>query len=80
MSLPKPCARTTLGERKSGEQVNLERALRLQDRLGGHLVLAHVDEVGTISGWKDEGTSTRMQVTLSEKARRYIAYKGSVAR
>ncbi len=71
--------RTTLGERKSGEQVNLERALRLQDRLGGHLVLAHVDEVGIISGWKDEGTSTRMQVTLSEKARRYIAYKGSVA-
>lgn len=71
--------RTTLGERKSGEPVNLERALRLQDRLGGHLVLAHVDEVGTISGWKDEGTSTRMQVTLSEKAKRYIAYKGSVA-
>ena len=71
--------RTTLGERKHGEQVNLERALRLQDRLGGHLVLAHVDEVGTISGWKDEGTSTRMQVTLSEKAKRYIAYKGSVA-
>ena len=71
--------RTTLGERKSGEQVNLERALRLQDRLGGHLVLGHVDEVGTISGWKDEGTSTRMQVTLSEQARRYIAYKGSIA-
>ncbi len=71
--------RTTLGERQSGEQVNLERALRLQDRLGGHLVLGHVDEVGTISGWKEEGTSTRMQVTLSEQARRYIAYKGSIA-
>ena len=71
--------RTTLGERQSGEQVNLERALRLQDRLGGHLVLGHVDEVGTISGWKDEGTSTRMQVTLSEQARRYVAYKGSIA-
>ena len=37
--------RTTLGERKIGEQVNLERSLRLSDRLGGHLVLGHVDEV-----------------------------------
>lgn len=71
--------RTTLGERKAGEQVNLERALRLQDRLGGHLVLGHVDEVATISEWKDEGTSSCMRVTLSGKARRYIAYKGSVA-
>ena len=40
--------RTTLGERLVGEQVNLERSLRLSDRLGGHLVLGHVDEVATI--------------------------------
>ncbi len=71
--------RTTLAERKTGEQVNLERALRLKDRLGGHLVLGHVDEVATISGWKDEGTSSCMQVSLSEKAIRYVAYKGSIA-
>ena len=48
--------RTTLGERKVGEQVNLERSLRLSDRLGGHLVLGHVDEVATIRSWTDEGT------------------------
>ena len=70
--------RTTLGERKVGEQVNLERSLRLSDRLGGHLVLGHVDEVATISGWKDEGDASLMRVTMSGNIRRYIAYKGSV--
>ena len=70
--------RTTLGERKVGERVNLERSLRLSDRLGGHLVLGHVDEVATIAGWKDEGDASLMQVTMSSNIRRYIAYKGSV--
>ena len=70
--------RTTLGERKIGEQVNLERSLRLSDRLGGHLVLGHVDEVATICAWKDEGDASLMRVTLSDNTRRYITYKGSV--
>ena len=70
--------RTTLGERRVGEQVNLERSLRLSDRLGGHLVLGHVDEVATICGWKDEGDASLMQVTMSDNIRRYIAYKGSI--
>ena len=70
--------RTTLGERKVSEQVNLERSLRLSDRLGGHLVLGHVDEVATICAWKDEGDASLMQVTMSSNIRRYIAYKGSV--
>ena len=70
--------RTTLGERKVADQVNLERPLRLSDRLGGHLVLGHVDEVATISGWKDEGDASLMRVTMSSNIRRYIAYKGSV--
>ena len=70
--------RTTLGERIVGEQVNLERSLRLSDRLGGHLVLGHVDEVATICGWKDEGDASLMQVTMSDNIRRYIAYKGSI--
>lgn len=70
--------RTTLGERKVGDQVNLERPLRLNDRLGGHLVLGHVDEVATISGWKDEGDASLMRVTMRSNLRRYIAYKGSV--
>ena len=70
--------RTTLGERLVGEQVNLERSLRLSDRLGGHLVLGHVDEVATICTWKDEGDASLMQVTMSNNIRRYIAYKGSI--
>ena len=70
--------RTTLGERKVSEQVNLERSLRLSDRLGGHLVLGHVDEVATICSWKDEGDASLMQVTISDNIRRYITYKGSV--
>lgn len=70
--------RTTLGERKVGDPVNLERSLRLSDRLGGHLVLGHVDEVATICGWKDEGDASLMQVTISSSTKPYIAYKGSV--
>ena len=70
--------RTTLGERKAGDPVNLERPLRLSDRLGGHLVLGHVDEVATICGWKDEGDASLMQVTISSATKPYIAYKGSV--
>ena len=70
--------RTTLGERKIGERVNLERSLRLSDRLGGHLVLGHVDEVATIRSWKDEGDASVMQVTMSRTTKPYIAYKGSI--
>ena len=73
------CHRTTLRNCKIDTKVNLERSLRLGDRIGGHLVLGHVDEVATISDWKDEGSSSRMQVTASPKVKPYIAYKGSIA-
>ncbi len=73
------CRRTTLRDCKVGTLVNLERSLRLGDRIGGHLVLGHVDEVATISDWKDEGSSSRMQVAVSPKVKPYIAYKGSIA-
>ena len=67
-----------MGSLKPGDPVNLENPLRLADRLGGHLVLGHVDEVGTISSWQDEGTSSLMRVSISEEAIRYVVYKGSV--
>ena len=70
--------RTTLGERKVGEHVNLERSLRLSDRLGGHLVLGHVDEVATIRSWKDEGDASVMQISMSRITKPYVAYKGSI--
>lgn len=73
------CRRTTLRSCKVGTQVNLERSLRLEDRLGGHLVLGHIDEVATITAWKHEGTSVIMGVTVGESVKPYIAYKGSIS-
>ena len=52
--------RTTLGTKNPHEQVNLERALRINDRLGGHLVTGHVDEVGTIVSVVPEGVLRRL--------------------
>ncbi|MBC8232869.1 riboflavin synthase [bacterium] len=75
---PETLRRTNLGELKNGDKVNLERSLRLQDRLGGHIVLGHVDEVGVISRLQSEDSATLMQVTVSNEAMRYIVFKGSV--
>jgi riboflavin synthase len=55
--------RTTLGEKEVGSRLNLERALRANARLGGHIVQGHVDGVGTIESIRDEGES--WWVTLS---------------
>jgi len=73
------CRRTTFRSCKVGMQVNLERSLQLGDRFGGHIVLGHVDEIATITGWENEGSSVIMQVTVSSKVKPYIAYKGSIA-
>jgi riboflavin synthase len=70
--------RTTLGTKKPHEGVNLERALRLSDRLGGHLVTGHVDEVGTIGSIVPEGSAWKITITVSPKTTRYVVEKGSV--
>ena len=70
--------RTTLGDRSLGDGVNLERSLRLNSRLGGHIVLGHVDDVGVISGWQDEGDSSMMRVSASPDVMRYVVFKGSI--
>ena len=69
---------TNLGNLKVGSLVNLERSVRLVDRVNGHLVQGHVDEVGKIIGWKDEGDSSLMRVSISQKSMPYIVYKGSI--
>ena len=69
---------TNLGNLKVGAPVNLERSVRLVDRVNGHLVQGHVDEVGKIIGWKDEGDSSLMRVSISLKSMPYIVYKGSI--
>ncbi|MDE0043635.1 MAG: riboflavin synthase [Candidatus Poribacteria bacterium] len=70
--------RTTLGNRDQGDGVNLERSLQLNSRLGGHIVLGHVDDVGVISGWRDEGDSSMMRVSASPDVMRYVVFKGSI--
>ncbi len=70
---------TNLGELKIGARVNLERALQLSARIGGHLVTGHVDAVGRIREKKHEGNSWRVVIEAPETALRYIIKKGSVA-
>lgn len=72
-------ARTTLGELKPADPVNLERALTLSDRLGGHLVLGHVDGTTTITGRRQQGRSITITFRASEDLLLYIVEKGSVA-
>ncbi|MDY0041026.1 MAG: riboflavin synthase [Desulforhabdus sp.] len=71
--------RTTLGRKPTGSRLNLERALRLGDRLGGHLVSGHVDGIGTLLDRVREGRSRRLFFQVSEELARYIVEKGSVA-
>jgi riboflavin synthase len=61
-----------------GAAVNLEKALRLSDRLGGHLVTGHVDGVGTVTEFKPEGESWRLGVEAPSPLARFIARKGSI--
>jgi riboflavin synthase len=72
-------SRTTLGLLKQGDLVNLERALRLTDRLGGHLVLGHVDDVGKILKKASRNNSWLLKIEVLETLSRYIIEKGSVA-
>jgi riboflavin synthase len=71
--------RTTLGEWTEGTPVNLERALRLGDELGGHLVSGHVDGVAQLVERRPEGDSIRFTIEAPAELARYIAPKGSVA-
>lgn len=69
---------TTLHKLQPGSQVNLEKALTLNTRLGGHLVSGHVDGVGRIVQRKDDGRSVRFIVEAPDELARYIAHKGSI--
>jgi riboflavin synthase len=71
--------RTALGALRPGDRVNLERALRLGDRLGGHLVQGHVDATGRVAAARAEGESAVLRVAAPEQVMRYVVEKGSVA-
>lgn len=70
---------TTLGDWRVGQRVNLERALRVGDELGGHFVFGHVDAVATVHSVTPEGESRRIVFEAPAALARYFAPKGSVA-
>jgi riboflavin synthase len=70
---------TTLAAVKAGQQVNLERALRLGDRLGGHMVSGHIDTVATLSDRRNDGNAQRLTFALEATFNRFLVEKGSVA-
>ncbi len=81
---PETLARTTLGERAAGGsaggmRVNLERSVRLGERLGGHLVQGHVDGIGIVEGVRPEGSGRRIRVTLPADLEDCVVMKGSIA-
>lgn len=72
-------ARSSLGSLKTGSRVNLERAMPLNGRFGGHIVSGHIDGTGTISAVKKEDIATWYEIKTAPKIMRYILEKGSVA-
>ena len=76
---PETLQRTILGQAQIGDRVNLERALRLSDRLDGHLVSGHVDGIGTILNRTILANAILITVTVPSSLTRYMIEKGSVA-
>jgi riboflavin synthase len=72
-------ARSSLGQLRVGSPVNLELALRVTDRLGGHVVQGHVDGVGSVRAVREEGFSRVLEIDLEAQLLRYLVEKGSVA-
>jgi riboflavin synthase len=70
---------TNLGDLKNGAKVNLERALQLSSRIGGHLVSGHVDAIGRIRNKREEGNGWRIFFDGPEAVLRYVIKKGSIA-
>jgi riboflavin synthase len=72
-------SRTTLGSVDKGDEVNLERALTWGERIGGHLVMGHVDAVAMVSNVVTKGIALEVELSLPEPVRPFVAAKGSVA-
>ncbi len=77
--VPETLSRTTLGRRRPGDPVNLERSLRLGELVGGHLILGHVDGVGRISRLRPVGGQVELAVEVSSELTGQMLAKGSVA-
>ncbi|MBC2580820.1 riboflavin synthase [Clostridium sp. DJ247] len=71
--------RSNLKELSSGDEINLERALKLGDRLGGHIVSGHIDGTGTIINFENEDNAVWITIEASQDILKYIVEKGSIA-
>lgn len=71
-------SRTARGQWETGRRLNLERAMKLGDELGGHIVTGHVDGVGAVTGLRREGDSTRLSISAPKDIAPFLAPKGSV--
>ena len=69
---------SSLAEARSGTPVNLELAMRLSDRLGGHMVQGHVDGVGTVRSVAPDGFARRIEIEAGDDLLRYMVHKGSI--
>jgi riboflavin synthase len=76
---PETLATSTFDKAKQGDRLNLERAMRLSDRIDGHLVLGHVDGIGIIENQEKLGNAVGVTVGVPEALSRYMIHKGSVA-
>ena len=70
---------TTLGELEPGSRVNLELALRAEDRLGGHVVQGHVDGTATVASVSEDGFARRVRIELPDELLPYVVERGSIA-
>ncbi|MCY4530065.1 MAG: riboflavin synthase [Chloroflexi bacterium] len=77
--VPETIRRTNLGRMRSDSRVNLERPLRADGRLDGHIVQGHVDGTGTISEISDDGEALMVRMAVSEELARYVVEKGFIA-
>lgn len=71
--------RSNLHEISPGDEVNLERALKVGDRLGGHVVSGHIDGMGTITNYEEEDNAVWVTIKTSPEVLKYIVQKGSIA-
>ena len=77
--MPETLRRTTLGDLRAGDPVNLERSLTLSDRVGGHLVQGHIDTTAEIRAISEEGEARIFEFEFPARYSRYVVEKGSIA-
>ena len=77
--MPETLRRSNLGALRSGDPVDLERAMAADGRFGGHIVSGHIDGVGAVTGQRREGIATWVTIAAPPEILRYIVEKGSVA-